>query len=536
MIYLAGDNDLSPEMVRALQRMKDAKVSRKVNVIVEMDTMSGGARFFELNRSRFSEVKIDRTWPSRSVTKDEIERENSGAETDSLRGLRNLLKWGVKDFPAEHYMLILFGHGPIIRGAFLQDSNPPSYLELPDFAGVLGEFFNKKNKLDILGLHNCVMNGVELLYQLRDTADYILGSQGLVLRVGWPYQRLLNAITMPLEDSGADAATPSQVAARLLRVCAKHNFDFYRYMNRSFDQALSRAGKSDEIAAALKGNKEKPGLARLLTRHLEMLGQDDREKRHAGRLVREAVCLARLEAQSFWQSQFVDLQDFCALLADKCRFFERLVDRDSAAGAALDSIADACENVKQAIENAVRGNYYLGPERQYSNGLSVYFPWAQPFDTVAHAGRKCERCRNAFAEYKDYDFARDAHWGKFLTTYFAATMRSVRDQEGEAVLFPTSRQFAESITYVGKNSADVGKNSADVGKNSADVGKNSADVGKNSADVGKNSADVGKNSADVNASSCFCVTVNFPLKWQPGEQLQKLLQTDDNATLPRHTS
>ena len=537
MIYLAGDNDLSPEMIRSLQGMKDAANSKQVNILVGLDSISLGTKFIKLN----GDTSVATGFPSSSVKHDELPLETN--ELNSSESVKELLRIATTDYPADNYMLIVFGHGPIIRGAFLQDSHPVSAVTLTEFSAILAGYFgpDKGRKLGVLGLHNCIISGVELVYQLRDTVEYILGSQGLVLRVGWPYQRLLNAITSPLENGATELATPLQVAGRMLRVCAKHNYDYYEYMDRSFEQALCSAPKSLEIVAALRGNAEKPGLATLLLQNLNLLKETGGEAQELGRLVREAINLARLEAQSFWQSQFVDLADFCSLLADKCRFFISLAGNKGNFGDELDKIADACDTVKQAIENTVMGDYYIGPERQYATGLSIYFPWAVPNEMITVKGPEGPLRRQAFADYCSYIFAQDAQWGDFLVAFLASTLRAARQSDGSTKLFPDATQFTESVNTVGKSNQEVGKSNQEVGKSNQEVDKSNQEVdksnqevGKSNQEVGKSNQEVGKSNQEVGDESCSCMTNNFPNQWQPGIVLQQLLNESDQSFFNRY--
>jgi hypothetical protein len=105
---------------------------------------------------------------------------------------------------------------------------------------------------------------------------------------------------------------------------------------------------------------------------------------------------------------------------------------------------------------------------QYSHGLSVYFPWTEQLSLVPANG-SCERearfeSRSApkgakvlvMENYKEYQFTKDLgedSWASFLEIYFAATMRTRREEEdlqpeGEDAAFATAgvTQSAATVT------------------------------------------------------------------------------------------
>src|SRR5437763_3156103 len=129
-------------------------------------------------------------------------------------------------------MRLLFGHGPLVAGqTFLLAENPASFLKLEDLKDVLGKHFGgDKRRLDILAFQNCVMNGVETAYEIRDHADYMIGSQGLVLAAGWPYEKMIGEIVR------RPSAKPKAISRKLLKVCARNMLDF-TIMDRSSEQS-----------------------------------------------------------------------------------------------------------------------------------------------------------------------------------------------------------------------------------------------------------------------------------------------------------
>lgn len=558
MIYLAGDNSLSANCIAILQELEAACPPEDVRVVACFDANTPrprGARYLEINyrRRHFDHADID--WdlhndlvPFKCLPGHPVEAPDfCNADPTSVQpttepvakeGLSRFIRFALRHHRAEKNMLILFGHGSAVAGnTFLADNNPPSFLRLKELRAVLTRHFearpsstqnaedeepevdeseefepeeeefefegegqesgeggekSKRPVLNILACDNCMMSGIESAFEIRKRVDYIIGSQGLMLALGWPFRKIIEEVIHNQDEE------PEFVAERILRVCARNLLDF-ALMDRSSEQSLcdlTKLRKKSNLVKAIRrlSSAMQRGLA------LDRCG----DVKHPA--VRDAIRLARLEAQSYWAETFVDLYDFCALLLERStaalsQFFElykqtRFAVREGGArdpealGADIDprelspfkefgDIASACWEVLEAIranqEEAggerrgfVLDSYYVGPELQYSNGVSVYFPWTLPeapiiFEPEDGSGgglynvswARLDRIRQqiekrvraelasasaeskpptefkfvtAFDEYQRYDFARKrgGDWAAFLRAFFKATLRDVR--------------------------------------------------------------------------------------------------------------
>jgi hypothetical protein len=211
--------------------------------------------------------------------------------------------------------------------------------------------------------------------------------------------------------------------------------------------------------------------------------------------IRDAIRLARLEAQSFWDETFVDLYDFCELLLEKCidyvktqesllQGLELAAQKESALAQLkeadvikkMNNIGVRCRALLGDIEEVVPRSYYIGSELQYSHGLSIYFPWTLPegpyfFEPVRdHNAQPAEEVKNfklktAFDVYKKYAFAGVSGWPEFLESFFRATLRDVRrfdkkyresDDLADMDFTPTNNENTFATTLQ-KSSSDVSR-------------------------------------------------------------------------------
>ncbi len=100
--------------------------------------------------------------------------------------LNQYVNWGIDNYPAEYFMLNLWGHGSSLDGMLLDKGES---LNVEDIEEGLENI-----KLDILGFDACTMGLIENYYQLKDTADVIIGSQMEEPIEGWPYDKIMQEL------------------------------------------------------------------------------------------------------------------------------------------------------------------------------------------------------------------------------------------------------------------------------------------------------------------------------------------------------
>lgn len=553
MIYLAGDNNLSTNCITILQEIEAAfdsylRHADDVRVLACFDPNTPrlrGARYFEIGFRRKHHHNSNLKWelhndlipleclPGNPVKtldfcSDDPTHAPTQTEPVAKEGLSRFIRFALRHHKnARKHMLILFGHGSAVAGnTFLADNTPPSFLRLKELKEVLARHFDarqhplsqadeeanddvpddkltekekeekrSRRPLDILACDNCMMNGIESAFEIRRRVKYIIGSQGLVLALGWPFRKVIEEVLR-----NRNAADPKVVAERILRVCARNLVDF-TLMDRSSEQSFCDL-------TTFRNEKNLVTAVRRLSCALQDGLAHDKCGKPKYPPVCDAIRLARLEAQSYWSETFVDLYDFCALLLERSSAFlfqflkmmDDLIIKNAAdsAGTArgtkdtfgnplaleimqrFGEIGAACWDVLVEIKanqeegqqdrpHFVLDSFYIGPDLQYSNGVSVYFPWTLPENPIIFEqeddisgggayglswasverarGRIEKRVRDeierpsrarkeptdfklktAFDEYSEYDFAKSdgGDWAAFLTAFFRATLRNVR--------------------------------------------------------------------------------------------------------------
>ncbi len=107
--------------------------------------------------------------------------------------LSAFLSWGMKSYPAEHYIAVIWDHGagPLGGVAFdsAHDYDSLSLSELRSVLSGLGE------KLDIVGFDASLMSNIETASALSLYADYMVASEDIMPVSGWDYNGLFDFLS-----------------------------------------------------------------------------------------------------------------------------------------------------------------------------------------------------------------------------------------------------------------------------------------------------------------------------------------------------
>jgi hypothetical protein len=160
------------------------------------------------------------------------------AKLDPEDSLKEFLTFCRKNYPARHYALIILGHGVVVgndiflyaenvdddtdrrsevaqqrndgngvkRMPIRTDQAPRHFLRLTGLGELLNDFTKEivKSKtrgvFEFIGFHSCSMSGIEVAYEIRNTAKYMLASQGPAYVGSWPYRQILIQIFNDLES------------------------------------------------------------------------------------------------------------------------------------------------------------------------------------------------------------------------------------------------------------------------------------------------------------------------------------------------
>ncbi len=341
LLYLNGDNDLWEAALDDFNELEVIGSTDDVDVVAQIDMPVRSMGIPPFSDTRRYYILMDPAGRSEEIVSMKIWPESGTRELDmgDPSTLVDFFSWGVANFPARRYVLVIWDHGNGWKDAPASDGNPLRYISLDstsgtaigvadgEFGGALDEIFALLGRsIDLLALDACLMGMWEVDVVVGDRAGVIVQSEETEDSSGFDYVALLEAVTA---DPAIDAA------------------DFCRYIVRdsiaSVGSTLSCVDSSavpvvseavDLLAAEV--------ISALPARESEILSAAD-------------------DTLRFGDGDYADLHHIALRL------------RQSAV--LPDSLKEAALHLEEAISSAVIENAALGSSRSAA-GISIYYPVA----------------------------------------------------------------------------------------------------------------------------------------------------------------
>jgi hypothetical protein len=395
-VYMAGDNNLDPNAYLDLKEMKRVGSTADINIVAQVDSASAGSK-----TTRYSITK----GAVASLAKD-AKQKLGNQNTGDPQSLIDFVTWVAANYPAQRYALVLWNHGqgwddtdifagersgdrrrprsttfrhaffrstvkkaatttrhtgPIAR-AILIDDNSKDFLDNVEMQKVAKAAVMKfGGKIDLFGMDACLMNQIEVAYQLRKQSRFIVGSELTEPLDGWPYDRILSKL----------AKAPAMMAGQLAATIVDDYIASYKADGGPVTQSAVDLAQIDAVAAAVDT------LSNVLVAVM------------TNTAARDAIQIARLKTQRF--------DDNLNANVDLCDFCERL----GAATSLPTAVKSAAQDVSATLDKYVIRNGHLGATVANAKGVSIYFPQDEisPLYT------------------KHLDFAKKNSWTMFLKAF-----------------------------------------------------------------------------------------------------------------------
>jgi len=276
LVYMAADNDLTPYAYWDLYEMEAGFASGRVaagstlksDLVVELDTAGnrGVRRIHVFQSEKVYDPKLEKAEFDRRTEADidspVVKLLPEKGEPEARR-LQAFLEWGMKEYPAKHYMVLVWGHGQgwapaqlparpsssrYLSGAQLETGIPGpeseagagpfagrkfgglafnqsrgTYLDTPALSTVLRNISRDLGRpIDVYGSDACLMQMAEVAYEVSPSVRYIVGSTQVQNFLGLPYRRLmyeLNTGRFAGEDRsvGDEAFVVAKMIPRIFR-------------------------------------------------------------------------------------------------------------------------------------------------------------------------------------------------------------------------------------------------------------------------------------------------------------------------------
>jgi hypothetical protein len=410
MVYFAVDDPGQPGM-NILQQLKQVGSTDQVTILAHCDPEGVGRpkSYYLQKGTRLDEdIRFRYTHPPNDPA-----------------AFGEFVKWGLKDHAATHYLLIIWGHGDgwqaldvalHVPGRSGQTRlQPQDMLDCEALKQALEAALadqevlasnlhrptvqvadKKRIKLDILGMDSCLMAMAEVGYELRQSVDYLIACEEVEPVSSWPYDYIFEDLAQYY-----DKLSPLKLAKLIVR---KY---IISYKERMIDVTQS-------VLDLRQAEGLRDGVCKLA---------DALMKAYDCPLLRDAMMISRAQVQRYFETDYVDLYDFCRILIEESEYASGLRVSSDTERASLLGLASVLKDACRELQTIIRGK-----ERRYSSsdasgvskdhdcfapvhglygftvrnsyGVSIYFP-----------------CRDSSDAYDNLDFAKATGWGQFLARF-----------------------------------------------------------------------------------------------------------------------
>jgi hypothetical protein len=372
MVYMAGDNNLSADMAYALEEIREVikSKSEKLNLMVYYDSSAISAPTVYCDFTEYKNpvyvpsFSVEKTFKSSRHRRGNNERSLTDDNSAAVYSILNFVDWCVNKVErrAKKYAFIFSGHSSAFQNmSFLVDtSSDYYYMTIPKLRWALKQITKKEppfkkdtrllgQEIDILGFDSCVMGMLELGYGFSKYAKTMVASEGNIPSAGWTYGDVLTGLI----SSSASQSETDIAASFVTNFIERQNK--YIIGGVSVDLAAWDLTKVEDVVAATDN----------LAIELNKILKDKSSKNYP--YLKKALLTCHWECQSYMLEQNVDLKDFCQLLQTEIKGFDP--ENKTA-------LWELCNTVIEAIDKCILMCGFSGGRYQYSNGISLFFPWS----------------------------------------------------------------------------------------------------------------------------------------------------------------
>ncbi|MGZ4864670.1 MAG: clostripain-related cysteine peptidase [Halobacteriota archaeon] len=388
LIYMAGDNNLESAGLSDLTEIQKIGSDDNMNVLVQLDTEENKTTRYRVLKGQLETLQ-----------------EMPGVDCGDPAVLTDFLKWGIANYPADHYLVNIWNHGggwknlpgdfnydgiraaKPVHGAKLMrvkrsifrttaqkiaaleaparaiavDCGSHDYLDNQELRKAIESAMPGGKKFDIFACDACLMNAFEIAYEMRKTADFMVGSEETEPGAGWPYDAILGGLI----------ANPTMSPEDLAKSIVAEYGKFFKRTGDSATQSALDLNSIDPVAKSIDT------MGSVLLHNL--------------RNMKDGITLALGDSQKFAYPEYIDLADFADLLSKKI------------SGSA--DLKSATDKLLSANTGFVIANAAVGSSLKHATGASIFFP---PQGTIP-------------PEYMDLRLTRDDNtWSQFLKSYWTA--------------------------------------------------------------------------------------------------------------------
>ena len=184
-VYMNAQPNLDDFAIKDIEEMKLAGASPDVNIFVQLALSDHQVRRYMIQ-------------PGDAQLVDEL----GAIDPFDSRNLADFVTWAHEKYPARRHAVVVWGHGASLPERIrrvIPESNGDQFPR----RGMDLKFLHQSalrirhalgKRVDVWGYDSCFMGRVEVGYELRRAADYMVASQDTVDAAGWDYTAWLSQL------------------------------------------------------------------------------------------------------------------------------------------------------------------------------------------------------------------------------------------------------------------------------------------------------------------------------------------------------
>lgn len=245
LVYMAADNNLEANGLDNLDWMEEAGSTNDVNIVVQFD------------RNGQYDPRLDwtgcrRYYVNHGTTSGTIEstliQDMGNVNTGDYNQFTDFVKWGMANYPANRYAVILWNHGSgwrnraaAVRGICWDDTSEDHITEaqMRVALGEISTYYGQK--INFVGMDACVMGNMEVAYDVKDYANYLTFSQINEPGSGYPYNTILTDLI----------TYPNMTEAELASTIVTRYGEYYTLEGDTVTQSAVNLSQMDALVTAI---------------------------------------------------------------------------------------------------------------------------------------------------------------------------------------------------------------------------------------------------------------------------------------------
>jgi len=293
MVFVNAKNNLEQYGLKDLNEMEMVGSTEKIQVVVELGRIKGydSSDGDWTGSKRYLVAKDNNTSKISSPVVQTIKKTDMG----DYKHLVDFAKWAKTNYPAKRYMLIVWNHGSgwtlqsVTSKGISYDDETGNHITTVQLGAALKEI----GKVEIYGSDACLMQMPEVDYEIKDSVDYIVGSEETEPGDGYTYNTFL-------EKANASDMTPLAVGKAAVNAYTEHYANAGEGATQSLVKASALAGFVQALDAwteAVIASGDKTAVKNAAKSALSFAYADNKDLNHFVSLVNASISGADAKAK-----------------------------------------------------------------------------------------------------------------------------------------------------------------------------------------------------------------------------------------------